>query len=176
MIVFTKPVTKRVIACPYCKKSEFAISHLLGGSGKFTQRFGPWYCDSCLRGFMGEIIDEHTVAIEDDSDLLQAQCVDVLEIERALIEPVRVHVSVRHSLDRYAASVAKLDGVVVESGKSYAIESIRYYYEEHTCPSNVLGGHEITCGEDDDPHGVLRYVETRVVRLPWEPITAKGDK
>lgn len=34
-----------------------------------------------------------------------------------------------------------------------------YHYNQHTCPSNYLGGTTILEGDDDDPHGIFKFQE-----------------
>jgi hypothetical protein len=41
-------------------------------------------------------------------------------------------------------------------------EHTRYYYEEHTCPTNWFRDvKKISIGDDDDPHGLVVFVEQR---------------
>jgi hypothetical protein len=40
-------------------------------------------------------------------------------------------------------------------------DNSKYYYQESTCPVNLIReGLEVRLGEDDDPHGVFEYVKT----------------
>ncbi len=39
------------------------------------------------------------------------------------------------------------------------MDSQRYYYEEHTCPSNFLGVEKVMDDSgDEDPHGIFAFV------------------
>lgn len=61
-------------------------------------------------------------------------------------------------------------------------EHERYFYEEHTCPTNFVGPHgkdsegygvvALYHGGDRDPHGVFRYV--RAVWMPRRYVNAKS--
>jgi hypothetical protein len=45
-------------------------------------------------------------------------------------------------------------------------EDQRYYYEEHTCPTNLLRCEEIFFNGEGDPHGILTLVKEIVVSGP----------
>lgn len=40
------------------------------------------------------------------------------------------------------------------------VEENKYFYTEHTCPTNWLGVEVIMDGEDTDPHGIFEHVQT----------------
>ena len=55
-------------------------------------------------------------------------------------------------------------------------EQRRYFYEEHTCPTNFVGGEVVALYEDGDrdPHGVFRFV--RAVWMPKRYLDAKAEE
>jgi hypothetical protein len=50
--------------------------------------------------------------------------------------------------------------IVVEHQRMWDDEGVwRYFVEEGTCPTNLLGCVRLIDGDDTDPHGIFEYVE-----------------
>ena len=127
------------ICCPHCGEGEHGITHLL--QNPKAGGFGPWWCDACGGGFSGTFTPEG----------LQLQ---LLTGERKKIETL--------NLLRLDPGDKPLYCVVKGLRFSDAGEDqgAGYYYEEHTCPTNVTQSILTFIQEDDaDPHGIFRYVD-----------------
>lgn len=132
--------------CPACGKHRFSYvpeSH----DGR---RWGPWYCDACGAGWCGT-----------GTDMVEAARSRRVATYVLLKDPAR---------DLY---------LVVRSGRTdpkwddEEREQDRYFFEEHTCPTNFLGVDAAVLIEngwpDPDPHGVFKYVATvRADSIPVE--------
>ena len=66
------------------------------------------------------------------------------------------------SVDGYPALKFIQDGIAWDGNLSGG----RYYYEEHTCPSNIVKCREVFHHADDDPHGVFRVIHEVLVSGP----------
>ena len=150
---FTSP--QRYVACPNCGKGEHRVSHLMTGPFE-NATAGPWYCDHCLWGFSLKHMGGGLFAVETRKRGLVKTAV-TLEI-RAEDTPLTLIADGMRFIDSEDEPV---------EGEERD-ERDRYFFEEHTCPSNVLGV-EVMRGDDDDPHGVLHYVKTEIVRRPVAP-------
>lgn len=133
--------THKFFLCPKCQKTEHRYDHLDAGDG-----FGPWYCDECGCAFKGQI-----------GKVSGALLPDVTILENTSKQ--RTLVLLR--LDRGDGSPLWFitEGMVFD-GKPINPERDRYYYEEHSCPTNYVHCCTIVDGEDADPHGVFKYVAT----------------
>lgn len=93
------------------------------------------------------------------------------EITRHDLTETLVHVDSDHPAHKgmyKTLELLSIDGpdgpvffVVEGCAKSDSLETVtrnhRYYYEEHTCPTNVLNAEIfVHCG-DTDPHGIFRH-------------------
>ena len=129
------------IPCPFCgDQSSFSITHLLGED----TTFGPWFCDQCGHSIRGQVqsgsveVTKHTEVKTDTLDLL---CIPPHD------KPIYF------AVDGFKTSSPK----VLESADEVS-EHTRYYYEEHTCPTNWLGRVlEILADGEIDPHGLAEY-------------------
>jgi ribosomal protein L37AE/L43A len=135
-------VTHTYIVCPYCGEDEKRVDHL-DAAGR---TFGPWYCDECGKAYRGKRV------------------ADGVEIE--LLDEIchRVMIELRHHADdnlRIVVWGMRFEGASWQTGVDTAgyPEHHRFYYDEHTCPTNYLSNViEIREGDIDDPHGVFRFV------------------
>jgi hypothetical protein len=139
-VPYTKP--DRFIRCPECSKGEWRVDHLVGLGWR---SFGPWYCDECGFGFTGAVLDDGTVRTRAHASRV-----------------VPTHVTLR--LEEPVTLVVK--GMRFIEGRDQPDdpdEHDRYYYEEHTCPTNFLKCVVEVYGANSeaDPHGVCRYMGTR---------------
>ncbi len=137
---FTSPT--RYIHCPGCGKQEFAVSHLPVGTKT------AWYCDECGVKFHLHILSETEVATFLDDSERKEKTLVTLRSETPVTLVVEGMRFVR-------------DGQP-ENGT----EHDRYFYDEHTCPTNYLPRTLKVVDEtgSDDPHGIFRYVKTEAWR------------
>lgn len=126
----------RHFACPNGCDHRFGIEHLFGRS----TTAGPWYCDDCGQGW-NIAIDGEQVSVEKAD--VRRKCFVTLEIPP---QSESIFFKVRGML--WAPTITE-----------ETVEQKRYYYEEHTCPTNWLSEvEEIKIGEDTDPHGLAQFV------------------
>jgi len=127
--------TKTYMICQHCGfHTNASIDHLEAG-----QEVGPWYCEDCGCGFKVIANGVDSVAIKTDDKFVKT--FDLLVLDPQL-KPV----------------------YFVMSGKAYMDideDQRRYYYEEHSCPTNWIGDAEmIAIDGNTDPHGILRYIRS----------------
>lgn len=147
--------TDRYFTCPTGCPDKFFVEHLLAemeqdihGCGRHEQRTaGPWYCDTCGQGWLLVLFKTGKVQVEKENSRLgdgkKRACWVILEIPPQ-DQPIRLKV-------RGAYFQAKLT--------QEELDHKRYYYEEHTCPTNYFRDVEtISVGTDDDPHGLAKLV------------------
>ncbi len=96
--------------------------------------FGPWFCDECGTGFVGTV-DDRKVTVE--------VCKTRKDISTVFLR--------RDNL------------VLVVEGMDWGHEesNSKFYYEQHTCPTNYLSStrevFDLDTGEAD-PHGIFTFV------------------
>lgn len=140
--------------CPECGRGWFSVL-LDFHSG---QSCGPWYCDECGYGWMVKVADPaETVQLTPAHDRIE-----------------RTTVTLRSELP-FTMTVEGMRFVSEaepETDQEYADHS-RYFYEEHTCPTNIFlnVAAVVTDDGDDDPHGLFRWVSV----APGRP-TRHGDR
>jgi hypothetical protein len=131
----------RYIRCPACGKGEFAVSHLPVGTKT------AWYCDECGVHFHLHVLSESQVETAVDPSERIEKTLVTLRSE----QPVTI----------------LLEGMrFVRPGKPDDGDHDRYFYEEHSCPTNWLR-HVLQVRDDtgdDDPHGIFAYVKTEAWR------------
>lgn len=162
MKVDVKTKTERYFECPNgcADGGRFIVEHLLDSTGSCYAKSGaprtagPWYCESaaCGQGWMieheaGEILDVRAYGdkgfVHFGHDGKRRWVWVDLELPPQT-EPVRFKV-------RGMSFSAEPD-----------LDAKRYFYEEHTCPTNWFREvREIRIGEDDDPHGLFKLVGVR---------------
>lgn len=140
--------------CPWCgEQSGGRVDHLYGDA--LPASFGPWYCKECRKPFRGKVNAPGDVTIE-----------------RA-----------EGHKDRFSRSMAllKFDGkdgpvfFVMDHNRYWPSDEEgtdeqnqghqRYFFEEHSCPTNWLRECVAVIENGDcDPHGFLQFV--RAVDVP----------
>lgn len=139
--------TKNYIICPHCGKSSgCSVDHLL--EEKLPRDFGDWGCKVCHESFEGKISADKTITIE--KVFGKSKYLPVMDL--LVIPPQDKPI---YLLKRGDHSFAP--GKVLEDIKDNA----RYYYEQHSCPTNWMDNFEtISIDDDGDPHGLIRYVNS----------------
>lgn len=153
MIAKTIDTIKTVICCPWCDlPTEYSTFHLWDRARQQGSAFGPWYCDSCGKGFTGKALAGGGAEIE---LWTQSYTKDIW-------------VLLKHSPSEACCSPIYLildTSLVVTSGETFeqAAEHLEFLYNEHTCPSNWMKGEVagIRYERDSDPHGVFEFVAAR---------------
>lgn len=139
--------TKRYVTCPNGCAHEMTVEHLLGEGPCATtkdyprRRAGPWFCDDCGQGWDLEY-DADSVDLTPTKGGREKMIRDwcILELPPQT-EPVRF----------------KVRGMRFE--QAIEEDNRRYFYEEHTCPTNWLRDvKEIAIGAETDPHGLWKLV------------------
>lgn len=141
--------TKTCVICPHCgAQTDKSVDHLPAGTS-----FGPWYCDACGGAYTGTANGSETQVIKNDRRF--SRTFDLLVLE-SQTKPV----------------------YFVMAGKNYhlgqsdkdADEYKRYYYEEHSCPTNWIGDASmIAIDGNTDPHGILSFVRSVPVAMNFDP-------
>jgi len=140
MKAITSTKTSIFFGCPDCGSQEHTSQHLKAGDS-----FGPWYCDICGCGIRG-VADGNGGADIEETKTRTRKTLSLLRLRIEDGEPVHIIV----------------EGLVFYDGASDPVidqDKKRYFYEEHTCPSNFLGC-LIKEGADTDPHGLFEHQET----------------
>lgn len=129
---------KRFAKCP-CGEHEWPVEHLFEmGEGREA---GPWYCDACGYAWRFRthgkdlLIDPHLEGGEHRRKTT----------ERLILRiPPGVHsIYVSVNATNYGPS-----------------SNHRYFYEEHTCPSNIFREvQQVWLGDELDPHGLFELCE-----------------
>ena len=136
-------VTKRFVRCPRGCDHLFEVEHLFGPNLQGSSA-GPWGCDVCGHTFLWDLEDgvlhvtEHTERRQTDRTILELPP-----------QTESVFFTVR--------SMRFNEPVLTEK----ATEAHRFFFEEHTCPTNWMDRvEEIRIGQDRDPYGLFRYVRS----------------
>lgn len=136
--------TKTYIVCPHCKEDKTLVSHLFQEAERW-KTFGTWYCDKCGGSYKG-CLKNGQVYVEKLTQTYKRTCVFLKKDNMILI---------------------------VKGGQHSNLENNdRYFYEEHTCPTNYLKSVEVivdTNRENTDPHGIFEYLGT----IPYQDFNEK---
>ena len=126
---------KHFIKCPHCKNSKDRIDHLFNDEDKETY-WGNWYCDECGGGYKG-IVKGKDVFVEKVNERKDNSIV--------FLKNGNVLLAVK--------------GMYFNG--EYNAEDDRYFYNEHTCPTNYFKDIEMVIdleNGDTDPHGIFEFV------------------
>jgi hypothetical protein len=130
--------TRLYANCPTCSRFAFRIDHLKIGQSV------TWACDKCGTQFDLVRQGDDDVCMEPTGKKNTPLCVTLVS---DTVPPIEMKVNTWN----YAHS------------QGYSPEEFfdheKYFYEEHTCPTNWLREVEqMTCEGDHDPHGLFRFV------------------
>lgn len=128
---------RRYVECPECENGTWSIEHLFEKS--MNKRECVWSCDACSARFKFLVSDGVFTMTPTERD--SSRCLVLL----------------RHNHDEKTLIVVK---GYIHGKDSYEVEAghKRYFYEEHTCPTNFLGVMKISREGDQDYHGIFEYV------------------
>lgn len=122
------------ILCPHCGNSKHAVDHLFSDDKEKT--FGRWFCNECGGGFTGKV-KGMDVFVEKDKNR-KDKCIVFMRNGNILLV---------------------IEGMYFDG--EFDIDHQKYYYEEHTCPTNYLLDvlYVINLEDGDlDPHGIFKFV------------------
>lgn len=110
-------ITKTYAHCPKCDHQMSTVDHLL--KGKATSA-GPWTCHRCSSDILIDVDAENTVRVSVMDPTKRAAYRPVLLLLRTITTPAVYFV------------------VPARSFNPDELEENRYYYNEHTCPTNWI--------------------------------------
>lgn len=136
------------VVCPWCEgESGHRIDHLY--DIHFPVPFGPWLCNLCGASFSGSVLSPGDVSLRKvESDLALARSMILLKLD---------------AKDGTVFFVIDRDRLFDVPDDSYEIiqSSQRYFFEEHSCPTNWLRDcAAVIYNGDPDPHGFLKFVRS----------------
>ncbi len=133
---------KLLLMCPSCTQGEFSVEHINAG-----QEFGPWCCDKCgayCKGKRAGAIFEMEI------------CEDLKREKITVTLQSKTQPPITLKLNTWQYMPGK-DGPPLTPERAW--DNARYYFNEHTCPTNYMRDvAEIICEGDSDPHGVFEFV------------------
>lgn len=178
----TRSETKTYLCCAKCGGDVGTIDHL----AEYKNLNTGWSCDACgvKNEFVvtGGVIVSQTVAAEPEYTYKTLALLQV----RGNEPPVRFLVEGIYSTKDTAGKLTLED-----------LNNKRYYYNEHTCPTNWLGVEKVELQGDLDPHEAFQFlaawgpgdtdaidmvgfdseeIDTDEVRLGGEDIFGNGDE
>lgn len=147
MIVQAK--VRLYVPCPGCTEKSHRVDQLIPGQST------TWSCNSCHNQF--------SIMRVNDTDfrtrLTGVKETPVVVTLQSITKPA---ITLRLNTTRYAHSQK-------DTWEDY-VEHQRYYYDEHTCPTNWFREvEEIVFQKDKDPHGVFEFVSVESGRLVDSP-------
>lgn len=131
------------VVCPHCGEEDGRVDHLFD---RPPASFGPWYCETCRRGYVGRVFAPNDVEVEPHPGFIE----DTLDL--LVIQPQ----------DRPVYFVVK--GIAMNGER----DGKKYFYEEHSCPTNYVRCEAIISEGDSDPHGLFEYVRTVPLPEGWD--------
>lgn len=132
--------TKTYAVCPACEKDAGAIDHLLGQT--LSTR---WYCPSCGQSY------SLTFSADGAVEIALAVGRKVTTVDVLVLNPQEKPVY-------FVVEGMRFEG---EGHDDSDNEHKRFFYEEHSCPTNWLKPTMLYFDGDDDPHGLIKFLATR---------------
>jgi hypothetical protein len=137
------------LICPWCdKESGCRVDHLYEDN-QFAAGFGPWYCHECRRGIEGRVLSPGNVEVRKSMTKSGfSRSMALLKLEG---KEVTTFFVMEHDRYRSGDPTDETD----EANQSHQ----RYFFEEHSCPTNWLRECVVVIVDKDcDPHGFLEFV------------------
>ena len=138
-----KLVYKEHVACPRCDELH-VTDHL-----KPSEMEYKWYCNGCHYRFKFKLYEGFADIETMEDRSIQTLVTLVLPTNKGTLK-------------------LEVDGIYVcENGENPSAKDIeehhRYFYSEHTCPSNCLRSvEEVFLDGEPDPHGLFEYISTKI--------------
>lgn len=137
--------TKQFVECPICHKHEWRVDQCAGHT-----EFGAWSCVGCNNYFKFTRLPElagETFEVEQVDGPKGRQTPVTVTLRSITVPPITV------KLNTWKYGHSQND-----TPEEYQ-ENERYFYNEHTCPTNWFRHVEyIEFEGDKDPHGVFEFV------------------
>ena len=134
--------TKRFAACPNgCELGRDGIGcvdHLIDRKGSA----GPWYCEVCGHGWWLEFDGAGGLELSAWKEKLIRRIV-MLELPPQT-KPITILLKEQH--------------IRFNADDEEDQDGLRYYYDEHTCPTNWMRVGAVVFDGREDPHGLFRFV------------------
>jgi len=134
--------TKTYAVCPTCQADAGEVDHLLG-----TKVSTRWYCDACGHNYQLAFSEDGAVAISP----LPGRRITTLNVLKLPPQEKPVFFVVKGM--RFEAATTDQD--------QDQEDSTRFFYEEHSCPTNWLKPEMVYYDGDCDPHGLIQFVTAR---------------
>jgi len=127
-----------IVRCPIGECKGFHDISYFAERNSFS--VGPWYCDACGAGVM----------LVKNNGLVNYKITGERKVDRLVLLDM--------AKDAKDVKII-VEGMRHEGGRHGSEEGDdKYFYNEHTCPTNYLTGIvKIIEGEDADPHGIFEF-------------------
>lgn len=132
--------TKTYAVCPACGADAGCVDHLLGQA--LTTR---WYCDACGQRY------ELAFSLGGGVVISRVEGRKVRTVDLLVLQPQAKPVYFIVEGLRFEEDGSERD----------EDEEKRFYYDEHSCPTNWLHPEMVYFNGDSDPHGLIEFVATR---------------
>lgn len=144
------------VICPWCEqKSGKQVDHLFGTAWTTA---GPWDCKECGLWFRVKVSANNEVAVEKTEQDVRKPLGRWLALLMLEVKGRPVYFVVGNAYGHLWEDPEKVN------------EHHRYFYEEHTCPTNWLRDCVMVAVEGDtDPHGLWRFVRSAEVERGFNP-------
>jgi hypothetical protein len=148
--IFPEKIISYMAPCPVkgCN-GKHDVTLLVRGAMEQNERqyAGPWYCKECGRGIRWEV---------SVPDITGGQ----VEVVGIITEESKIEQLVLLKLNKDCQDLHLVVRGMRFPPRDKNIEAERYYYEQHTCPTNYLTQAEVVIldKEDADPHGIFEYI------------------
>lgn len=139
-------LTKKFFKCPACGDHELQVDYLKNS----TNSGWTWQCKSCVSNISFKLTDDGEIEITNIKSPPKGK-----ENLLILLKPVFQDPKAKDQV----YLILEKPNTLHETDIDELQRQQRYYYNEHTCPSNYLGGATVLEGTDDDPHGIFQFVE-----------------
>lgn len=155
--------SKDFAVCPWCgHQTNSSVSHLYGY--RMPVKAGSWYCDKCRKPYDILVKAPGDVEITKAAHSDNRRFIPGLSLLRRGEGEDAVYFVMKK--DRYETN----DGDTPEEAQ----DRERFFYEEHSCPTNWLRNCvAVIEGADADPHGFLTFV--RCVDVPQDFDRCQAD-
>lgn len=143
--------TKVNVVCPCCNKHSWSVNHLFSGLARALEGFTKvkWTCPECYHDISIRVYSQDRIEVADlgpvENPMISAVVLLRSDHEK---HPIYAMVETRHLKD-----------AVLEAQESVEDNSLQYYYNHGTCPTNWTSRITALAQDgEDDPHGCFKFV------------------
>jgi hypothetical protein len=148
--------------CPNCEEDIFLGTDLKERAKKEPNGFMA-FCDHCQKRWMLSHIDGTIVGK------------DEIPVEFPLGHERTLVLLVQSDPSDTPIYIVVLGYLYYDKEGKVAVTNGKYYYNEHTCPTNYLKTEAVIHKGDTDPHGVFRFVRSIPVREAMKTLDVTAD-